>query len=57
VSKVRNHVHYIFPPTGGVAKGTEEIEQKAKAEVKQPDPIEAKKKIEEKTIGKEKIGF
>jgi hypothetical protein len=54
MAKVRNHVHYIRP-VDGIAKGTEEIDQKAKAELKTPDPVESKKIVAENTVESIKV--
>ena len=47
----RNHIHKIF----GVTKGTEEITQKASAEIQKADPIKASVIIEANVIETKKI--
>lgn len=48
MKRARNHIH-VLVSQDGVAKGTEEVEERVKAEVKivTPEPLEAKKKLEQ----------
>lgn len=49
----RNHVTKIMNTTG-VVKGTDEIEQKAKAEVVKPDPTNPTEIIKKNTVANKK---
>jgi hypothetical protein len=51
MSKIRSHVSVLVSPNG-VARGTQEIEEKAKAEVSQPTPetAAAKKALDDNVV-------
>lgn len=44
--KARNHITVLRNDNSGVAKGVEEVEHKAKAEVVQSDPVNASDLVE-----------